>query len=96
MRALLPALRTAVVLTALAGAVAGGSAIATAAPVQSDGIALEDAGAAAPAVSPSTAQVIMGPTGSAGLDMLGLATGSVQLPPLDCPMGPMTGCGGHY
>ncbi|MFB7724299.1 MULTISPECIES: hypothetical protein [unclassified Nocardia] len=70
MRALVPALRSAVVLTALVGAVAGGSAIAAAdAP----------AGGAAPVANP------YGPnTGSAALDwgtiFLGLPTGSLQRP----------------
>ncbi|MFB8004639.1 hypothetical protein [Nocardia sp. NPDC056000] len=87
MRALLPALRTAVVLTALAGAVAGSSAIAAAAPV---------VGSPTEVAAPATPMPVDNPfpdTGSAALDwgtiFLGLPTGSLQKPcvPTSKPFG---------
>ncbi|MFB8004646.1 hypothetical protein [Nocardia sp. NPDC056000] len=82
MRALLPAFRTAVVMTALAGAVASGTAIATAtAPDPADSAQFVAAG-------PADAQfVYTSDTGSAVLDLLtmffNLPTGSLQKP---CPL----------
>ncbi|MRH92563.1 hypothetical protein GFY24_34950 [Nocardia sp. SYP-A9097] len=89
MRALLPALRTAVVMTALAGAVAGGSAVAGAS-APAGGVPLE---VATPAAQPSDAQPIYAnTTGSAVLDLLtlfGAPTGSVQKPCAPIYMCPM-------
>ncbi|MFF2557256.1 hypothetical protein ACFVUS_40085 [Nocardia sp. NPDC058058] len=75
MRALVPALRSAVVLTALVGAVAGGSAIAA---------ADTPTGVAAPVAIEPVANPYGPNTGSAALDwgtiFLGLPTGSLQRP----------------
>ncbi|MEV6070895.1 hypothetical protein AB0L82_30495 [Nocardia sp. NPDC052001] len=79
MRALVPALRTAVVMIALAGAGAASSAIAAAAPI---------VGSPTEVAAPATLVPVDNPygpnTGSAALDwgtiFLGLPTGSLQKP----------------